>query len=88
MRIINNSKDITTLEVDDKVVFGDLEYLVRKGIGYFLHCCTDRNNKIFKVLNINKRGFIKNLGIFRFSEVLFKIFANHDFPKTSAHHPK
>ena len=63
MRIINNSKDVTTLEVGDKVVFGDLEYVVSRGLGYFLDHYNDKNDKIFKVLNINKRDFVEKLGI-------------------------
>ena len=76
MKTIKNSKDITTLEVGDKVVFGDLEYSIWRGIGYFLHCWTDRNDKIFKVLNINKRDFIENLGI--------DANCNVDFPETKS----
>lgn len=76
MKTIKSLKDITTLEVDDKVVFGNLEYSVRKGVGYFLHGYTYMNSEIFKVLNINKRNFIENLGI----------DANHnfDFPETKS----
>ena len=76
MKTIKSLKDITTLEVWDVVVFGDLEYSVRKGIGYFLSHCTDRNDKIFKVLNINKRDFIENLGI--------DANCNVDFPETKS----
>ena len=76
MKTIKSLKEITTLEVGDVVVFGDLKYSVRKGVDYFLHCWTDRNDKIFKVLNINKRNFIENLGI----------DAKHsfDFPETKS----
>lgn len=63
MKTIKSSKEITTLEVGDKVIFGNLEYSVRIGAGYFLHCYTDRNDKIFELLNISKKDFIKNLGI-------------------------
>ena len=71
MKTIKNSKEITTLEVGDKVIFGNLEYSVRIGVGYFLSCCTDRNSKIFEVLNINKIDFIKNLGIDAIINVAF-----------------
>lgn len=76
MRIIKNSKEITTLEVGDKVIFGDLEYSVSVGVRYFLHCHIDRNNKIFEVLNIDKRVFIKHLGI--------DANCNGDFPETKS----
>jgi hypothetical protein len=76
MKTIKNSKDITTLEVDDKVVFGDLEYFVSRGLGYFLNLYNDRNDKIFKVLKINKRDFIESLGI--------DANCNVDFPETKS----
>ena len=64
MRIINSSKDITTLEVGDKVIFGDLEYTVCKKGDYFLHTIDySSNDKIFIILGISKIDFIKNLGI-------------------------
>ena len=47
MKTIKNSKDITTLEVDDVVVFGDLEYEVSRGYGYFLNLSNYRNDRIF-----------------------------------------
>jgi hypothetical protein len=64
MQIINNSKDITTLEVGDKVMFGDLEYIVCKKGGYFLRTLDySSNDKIFTILGLSKIDFIKNLGI-------------------------
>ena len=64
MKTVKSSKEITTLEIGDKVVFGDLEYSVCMIWGYFLNRNNVNNNdKIFQVLNINKRDFVKNLGI-------------------------
>ena len=70
MKTIKNSKDITTLEVNDAVVFGNLEYVVTKGPHckrYYLVLLTrddnDNNDKIFEVLNINRIDFIEKLGI-------------------------
>jgi hypothetical protein len=64
MKTIKSLKDITTLEVGDKVVFGDLEYTVCHMDGYFLRCSSSYDNdKIFTNLNISKRNFVKNLGI-------------------------
>lgn len=67
MKTIKNSKDITTLEVGDKVMFGDLEYIVTQGPHckrYYLDLGTNDNARIFEVLNIDKRDFIeKKLGI-------------------------
>lgn len=63
MKTIKNSKDITTLEVGDKVIFGDLEYSVALTYGYYLGLKNGFNDKIFELLNISKKDFIKNLGI-------------------------
>jgi hypothetical protein len=67
MKTIKSSKEITTLEVGDKVIFGDLEYKVSTIYGYYLSLQNrnedGNNNKIFKVLNISKEKFVKNLGI-------------------------
>lgn len=66
MKIIKNSKDITTLEVGDIVVFGNLEYeVIQNSLKryYLILISTLENDKIFNVLNINKRDFIDKLGI-------------------------
>lgn len=63
MKTIKNSKDITTLEVGDLVVFGNLEYRVSTGGTYFLTRYGDNNDRIFKVLHLNKRDFVEKLGI-------------------------
>jgi hypothetical protein len=66
MKTIKNSKDITTLEVGDVVVFGNLEYIVTKGIycgRYYLELKEECNDKIFRILNINKKYFIESLGV-------------------------
>lgn len=68
MKTIKSLKDITTLEVGDKVVFGNLEYEVTQG-AYFkkyylmLISSSKGNDEIFKVLNINKEDFVDKLGI-------------------------
>ena len=63
MKTIKNSKEITTLEVGDKVVFGNLKYKVDHEDGYFLSLPDAKNDKIFTNLNISKRDFVKDLGI-------------------------
>lgn len=65
MKTIKNSKDITTLEVGDKVVFGDLEYIVDDTFStqYYLYCPTKYNGLIFETLNLKKRDFVEKLGI-------------------------
>lgn len=63
MKTIKSLKDITTLEVGDAVIFGDLEYKVHHEDGYFLSTLDVRNDKIFTNLNISKKDFVKNLGI-------------------------
>lgn len=63
MKTIKSLKDITTLEVGDKVLFGDLEYEVHYEDGYFLSTLNVRNDTIFTNLNISKKDFVKNLGI-------------------------
>lgn len=64
MKTIQSSKDITTLEVGDVVVFGDLEHTVVLGrYGYYLASSDFYNERIFETLNINKNKFIKSLGI-------------------------
>lgn len=83
MKTIKNSKEITTLEVDDVVVFGDLEYVVRKtsrnrSIQYYLSACIGHNNTIFKILNLQKRDFVEKLGIIVDSSCYY------DFPETKS----
>lgn len=63
MKTIKSLKDITTLEIGDVVIFGDLEYKVHHEDGYFLSTLNVRNDKIFTNLNISKKDFVKNLGI-------------------------
>ena len=64
MKTIKNSKDITTLEVDDKVVFGNLEHTVVLGrYGYYLASSDFCNTRIFETLSVDKHRFIKSLGI-------------------------
>lgn len=68
MKTIKSLKEITTLEVGDKVVFGNLEYEVTQG-AYFkryylvLISSSEGNDEIFKVLNIDKEDFVDKLGI-------------------------
>ena len=80
MKTIKSSKDITTLEVDDKVVFGDLKYIVTKNAytkKYYLLANKEINNdKIFRILNINKRDFVEHLGS--------DADINVDFPETKS----
>ena len=64
MKTIRSLKDVTTLEVGDEVVFGNLEYIVSSDYGYFLMSKSlASNDKIFKDLGISKVDFVKNLGI-------------------------
>lgn len=68
MKTIKNSKDITTLEVDDVVAFGALMYVVDKvfkhnSTRYYLYSSTRYNGIIFERLNLKKRDFIEQLGI-------------------------
>lgn len=65
MRIIKNSKELTTLQVGDKVLFGDLEYKVHHNDGYFLYGLgsNNKNDKIFTILGLHAIDFVKNLGI-------------------------
>lgn len=64
MKTIKNLKDITTLEVGDKVVFGDLIHIVKLGtFGYYLSAKEFCNDRIFQILNINRYKFIEALGI-------------------------
>ena len=67
MKTIKNSKDITTLEVGDVVVFGNLKHeVVCSGTFYNdYHLCNLEgvNDAIFERLNINKKDFVTRLGI-------------------------
>lgn len=83
MKTIKNSKDVTTLELGDKVIFGDLEYVVRKNsrnrsIQYYLSACIGHNNTIFEILNLQKRDFVEKLGITADSTYYY------DFPETKS----
>ena len=63
MKTIKNLKDITTLEVGDKVIFGDLKYKVCLEDGYFLSIPDAKNDHIFTILGLSKIDFVENLGI-------------------------
>ena len=83
MKTIKNSKDITTLEVGDVVVFGDLKYIVDKNFKctsnstqYYLYLPSRYNGLIFEILNLKKRDFIEKLGI--------DANCNVDFPETKS----
>lgn len=77
MKIIKNSKEITTLKVGNKIVFGDLGYIVWNKGGYFLRTLDySSNDKIFTTLGLSKIDFIKNLGI--------DADCNYDFPETKS----
>lgn len=84
MKTIKNSKDITTLEVDDKIIFGNSEYKVKlrdSGIGYYLyhHICS--NNTIFLDLHLDIESFCNHLGI----SILNKHHLhNGSFPETKS----
>lgn len=79
MKTIKNSKDITTLEVGDVVVFGNLKYVVNTNdytTQYYLYLSSGYNGIIFEKLNLKKRDFVEKLGI----------DANYicDFPETKS----
>lgn len=81
MKTIKSLKEITTLEVGDEVVFGNLVYKVRQNLatyGYYLYVNDEDtpNEVIFKYLKLNKRTFIENIGI--------KACINMDFPETKS----
>jgi hypothetical protein len=81
MKTIKSLKEITTLEVGDAVVFGDLEYIVDKNFKhnstqYYLHCPTKYNGTIFEILNFRKKDFTEKLGI--------DANCNCDFPETKS----
>lgn len=80
MKTVKSLKDITTLEVGDVVMFGNLEHeVVYSGSfcnDYYLDNLGGMNDAIFEHLNINKRDFIKNLGI--------NANCSCDFPETKS----
>jgi hypothetical protein len=84
MKTIKSLKDITTLEVGDVVVFGNLEYEVTQWqpTKYYyldLYLKSDLhpgNDKIFNILNLIKEDFIAELGI--------NANCNCDFPETKS----
>jgi hypothetical protein len=79
MKTIKNSKEITTLEVGDKVIFGDLKYIVTKCLyhnRYYLELNEDANDRIFRILHLKKEDFIEKLGI--------NADYNCDFPETKS----
>lgn len=81
MKTIKSLKEITTLEVGDEVVFGNLVYKVRQNIatdGYYLYLNDDDtpNDTIFTYLKLNKKTFIESIGI--------KACIHMDFPETKS----
>lgn len=81
MRIINNSKDIITLEVDDVVIISNFRHVVSKhsrngSPRYYLNYWLGDNDRIFEILNLKKRDFIEKLGI--------DADCNCDFPETKS----
>ena len=81
MKTIKSLKDITTLEVGDKVVFGNLVHKVRQNSatnGYYLYLNDEDtpNDTIFNHLKVNKRTFIENIGI--------RACIHMDFPETKS----
>lgn len=66
MKTIKSLKDITILEVSDKVVFGNLICRVARSPlsnEFYLSISNHNNDKIFEILNIDKIKFIKELGV-------------------------
>lgn len=68
MKTIKKLKDITTLEVGDEVVFGNLVYKVRQNPAthrYFVCLCNEDmpNEVIFEYLNLHTGPFIESIGI-------------------------
>lgn len=81
MKTIKSLKEITTLEVGDVVVFGNLEHVVDRNchnnsIYYYLYYPAGYNGLIFETLNLKKRDFIEQLGI--------DANCNCDFPETKS----
>jgi hypothetical protein len=68
MKTIKSLEDITTLEVGDVVVFGNLEYVVNNvfkhnSVRYYLYYPAGYNGIIFEKVNLKKRDFVEKLGI-------------------------
>jgi hypothetical protein len=65
MKTIKNSKELTTLEVGDEVVFGNLSHTVKmlEGRYYLCNAANYTNDRIIKDLRINVPSFNKKLGI-------------------------
>ena len=81
MKTIKSLKDITTLEVGDVVVLGNLEHVVEtnfkhNSIHYYLYYPAGYNGLIFETLNLKKRDFVEKLGI--------DADCNCDFPETKS----
>ena len=84
MKTIKSSKDITTLEVGDVVMFSDFEYVVYKNCKqnstyYYLYYpagYNGYNSIIFDILNLKKRDFVEKLGI--------DADCHYDFPETKS----
>jgi len=84
MKTIKSSKEITTLEVDDKIIFGNSEYKVKlrdSGVGYYLYHNICPNNTIFLDLHLDIESFCNHLGI----SILNKHHLhNGSFPETKS----
>lgn len=84
MKTIKSSKEITTLEVDDKIIFGNSEYKVKlrdSGVGYYLYHNICSNNTIFLDLHLDIESFCNHLGI----SILNKHHLhNGSFPETKS----
>lgn len=81
MKTIKNSKEITTLEVDDVVIISNFRHVVCKhsrngSPRYYLNYCLGDNDRIFEILNLKKRDFVGKLGI--------DANCNCDFPETKS----
>lgn len=81
MKTIENSKDITTLEINDVVIISNFRHVVSKhsrngSPRYYLNYWLGDNDRIFEILNLKKIDFIKKLGI--------DADCNCDFPETKS----
>ena len=68
MKTIKHSKEITTLEVGDAVIIGNLEHVVNENFKhnstrYYLYNPSKYNGLIFEILNLKRRDFVEKLGI-------------------------